>query len=1329
LTKKPTLFLLLSTLFPIAALAQFSPQQRRGAVTNDTPPSELIQEMLVQVSKDSLFARIRKLESYGTRYEYSLQRDSAATSIINTLKSWGFTPESDLFSYSLADFRALDMVDQNTGWIVGEDTRDQQDFVLHTVDGGRTWVLQPTPQAAILSAIDFVNPDTGWIVGSGGGIFKTTDGGASWQTQTSGTSALLLDVSFANGQLGFAVGYGGTILRTTDGGSAWSPVNSLGTSSLRKCKVLTADQVWAVGSGGTILRSRDGGATWVNQNSGVSNNLASVDFVESLHGWVVGSMATVLKTTNGGETWLAVSLPREVRRDVDVKEVDLVALSPLSVLIVSVSEIWKTDDGGISWRGMANLGSNHIKGLGGQSVLTYGGPAGISKSTDGGTSWRAWDQNIPRSLYATSRNCVATIPGSITPEKEYLIVAHYDAPLGNTPGADDNASGTAAALEAMRILKNYKFESTIRFVATSGEETGLLGSRHYVALAKAQGRDIRLVINLDMIGYPVTLDTTRIVAGSYRESSPFLDSVLTYDSRYEIGLKIDPYIDSTGEGDSYSFAFGGYETLHLSEGTPQEILEGNPYLFKPTDTSDKLNRSMVERSTQLALSIAAELAKPVRMPQKPWVWLTPYQRWHDLRALSIVDANMAFVAGDFGTVLRTTDGGHTWSQLLLGSTATFRGVWFTDANRGFLVGDAGAILRTVDGGVTWTGQTVDPAATLRAVCFADRSTGTAVGSPGAIYQTTDGGNTWTQKIATPGITVNAISFADKNIGIFVGSVGTIYRTTDGGSKWIRQVSGIEATNAPGLLGVCSVDGNVWVAVGEYGTILRTTDGGVTWALQPSGTRFNLNAVQFADENNGIAVGDAGVIVATADGGRTWAERSIGLTSWFSALRFVNATTGFVVGSDGMLVRTTDGGATWAGQIGGPRVPLYGVRFVNPLAGVAVGYAGAVFRTIDGGATWEAQPSGTTNYLRGVDFPDPSTGIAVGDFGTILRTTDGGANWSDLSIPPTSTTNLSLSGIAFADPTTGLAIGRLDSALSPQTMLRRSAILRTTDGGQNWIRVSVPWDRGLSAVSFGGLSTATAVGEGGIVLRTVDKGLHWVAQGGISDPETGTVPITTARLNGVSFAGPEKGIAVGDNGTILRTLDGGTTWTIQPSGTTLTLYGVSTLNGVNAAAVGNIGTILTTSDGGTTWATTTSATTNNLYAVHFLDVDRGTIVGDRGVVLRTALARIPTSESGNEAVLIPEDFYLSQNYPNPFNGMTNFEFRIANRGFVSVKVFDILGREIAALVDGAKPPGVYRVQWNAANCASGVYFCRMRARQTNGGEVGSFVQTRKVVLLR
>ena len=73
----------------------------------------------------------------------------------------------------------------------------------------------------------------------------------------------------------------------------------------------------------------------------------------------------------------------------------------------------------------------------------------------------------------------------MSPGKEYIIVAHYDSPVGNDPGADDNASGVAAALEVMRSLKGLRFESTVTFVATSGEELGLLGSSHYVNAAKA----------------------------------------------------------------------------------------------------------------------------------------------------------------------------------------------------------------------------------------------------------------------------------------------------------------------------------------------------------------------------------------------------------------------------------------------------------------------------------------------------------------------------------------------------------------------------------------------------------------------------------------------------------------------------------------------------------------------------------------------------------------------------------------------------------------------------------------------------------------------------
>jgi hypothetical protein len=88
---------------------------------------------------------------------------------------------------------------------------------------------------------------------------------------------------------------------------------------------------------------------------------------------------------------------------------------------------------------------------------------------------------------------------------------------------------------------------------------------------------------------------------------------------------------------------------------------------------------------------------------------------------------------------------------------------------------------------------------------------------------------------------------------------------------------------------------------------------------------------------------------------------------------------------------------------------------------------------------------------------------------------------------------------------------------------------------------------------------------------------------------------------------------------------------------------------------------------------------------------------------------------------PGTFYLGQNYPNPFNPSTSFEFRISNFGFVSLKVFDILGREVATIVNEEKPAGKYEVEFNANKLATGIYFYKLKS--------GEFEETKKMVLLR
>ncbi len=98
-----------------------------------------------------------------------------------------------------------------------------------------------------------------------------------------------------------------------------------------------------------------------------------------------------------------------------------------------------------------------------------------------------------------------------------------------------------------------------------------------------------------------------------------------------------------------------------------------------------------------------------------------------------------------------------------------------------------------------------------------------------------------------------------------------------------------------------------------------------------------------------------------------------------------------------------------------------------------------------------------------------------------------------------------------------------------------------------------------------------------------------------------------------------------------------------------------------------------------------------------------------------------TDVNNEKISQPSSFELEQNYPNPFNPTTNFEFMIPNFELVSLKIYDMLGREVATLVNEEKPAGVYKISFDASNLASGVYFYQLKA--------GGLIQAKKMVLLK
>ncbi len=233
-----------------------------------------------------------------------------------------------------------------------------------------------------------------------------------------------------------------------------------------------------------------------------------------------------------------------------------------------------------------------------------------------------------------------------------------------------------------------------------------------------------------------------------------------------------------------------------------------------------------------------------------------------------------------------------------------------------------------------------------------------------------------------------------------------------------------------------------------------------------------------------------------------------------------------------------------------------------------------------------------------------------------------------------------------------------------------------------------------------------------------------AQQGWIEQTSGTIWPLTA----VSFIDSDNGTAVGYEGTILRTTDGGTTWTSQTSVTKNHLEGVSFTDSNNGTVVGQYGTILRTTDGGTTWTSQSSGPTERLNAVSFIDSDNGTVVGQYGTILRTTNGGVSFVKE-EEIEEIPTDYTLSQNYPNPFNPSTSIQYAVSSRQFVSLKVYDLLGREIATIVNEEKPAGNYEVSFDAANLTSGIYLYKIQSGDPSSGSGQSYTDVKKMILLR
>jgi Zn-dependent M28 family amino/carboxypeptidase len=215
-------------------------------------------------------------------------------------------------------------------------------------------------------------------------------------------------------------------------------------------------------------------------------------------------------------------------------------------------------------------------------------------------------------------NLAAELPG-VGPDRDhiYILCAHYDSisrnPSSVAPGADDNASGSAAVLEAARILAQHRFNRTIRFVHFAGEEQGLIGSAHYAAAAAQRGDLIDGVINLDMIGYesvPPNDHSVEVHAGVDPASIALADALVSNITEYGLLLVPETITSSaTSRSDHASFWNQGYPAILAIE----DFQDFNPYYHSASDTLANMHTPMMVEYTKACVATLAGLAADIRV--------------------------------------------------------------------------------------------------------------------------------------------------------------------------------------------------------------------------------------------------------------------------------------------------------------------------------------------------------------------------------------------------------------------------------------------------------------------------------------------------------------------------------------------------------------------------------------------------------------------------------------------------------------------------------------------------------------------------------------------
>ncbi len=276
----------------------------------------------------------------------------------------------------------------------------------------------------------------------------------------------------------------------------------------------------------------------------------------------------------------------------------------------------------------------------------------------------------------------------------------------------------------------------------------------------------------------------------------------------------------------------------------------------------------------------------------------------------------ATLVGENGLIMRTDDGGLTWTEQTSGTTNVLNSNdYYTDGINNYMlaVGENGIILKSTDQGTTWEIKTTETTEHLHDVKILNAEVTYACGNNGTLIISPDLGETWGIVPLSTNADLKSLSFftdASLNQYGFLAGLAVIFKMEVNGTLWQEADVQPIMNEIFKFNSIYMLDENQIFAAGDNGLLVMSNDGGLSWNRIETGFGLNVNEIKFTSPVNGVASCDDGYILLTQNGGLTWSANKTPVIDDLYSVNFANENFGISVGENGTELYTIDGGQTW-----------------------------------------------------------------------------------------------------------------------------------------------------------------------------------------------------------------------------------------------------------------------------------------------------------------------------------------------------------------------------------------------------------------------------------